>query len=109
MYARKKWLRMHKFSYRKFEIMKCEKGIRRKLNSEKPGVINKIVKNVKDINREGYGGLNKCVRRQDFKNSHGFKSVFMLRNVFFILLNLILSNFTLLGVPHSHMLSYGLY
>jgi hypothetical protein len=44
IYARKKWLRMHKFSYRKSEIVKCEKKIRREPGSEKPGIINKIKK-----------------------------------------------------------------
>jgi hypothetical protein len=69
---------MHKSSYRKFEIMKCEKGIKRELGNEKPGIINKIVKNVKNINREDYGNFNKYVRRQGSKNSYGFKPTFML-------------------------------
>jgi hypothetical protein len=54
---------MYRFSYRKSEIVKCEKGIRREPDNEKPEIINKIVKNVKNINREDYGGLNKCVKR----------------------------------------------
>jgi hypothetical protein len=63
IYARKKWFRMHKFSYRKSKIVKYEKEIRREPGSEKPGIMNKIVKNVKDINRKGCGGLNKYVKR----------------------------------------------
>jgi hypothetical protein len=43
--------------------MKYEKRIRRKPDNEKPGIINKIIKNIKNINRENYGGLNKCVKR----------------------------------------------
>jgi hypothetical protein len=109
IYARKKWLRMHKSSYRKFKIIKCEKGIRREPDNEKPGVINKIIKNVRDINRGGCEGLSKYVRRQGSKNLYGFKPIFMLRDTFFILLNLILLNLTLLGVSHFHVLSYGLY
>jgi hypothetical protein len=62
MYTRKKWLRMHKFSYRKSEIIKCEKGIRREPDNEKPGIMSKIIKNVKDVNREGYESFNKCVK-----------------------------------------------
>jgi hypothetical protein len=63
IYARKKLFRMHKFSYRKSEIIKCEKGIRRKPDSEKPGIINKIIKSIKDINRGDCGNFNKCVKR----------------------------------------------
>jgi hypothetical protein len=73
MYARKKWFRMHKSSYRKSKIIKCEKGIRRKPGNEKPGIMNKIVKNIKDINRRDCEDLNKYVKRQGSKNSHGFK------------------------------------
>jgi hypothetical protein len=109
MYARKKWLRMHRFSYRKSEIIKCEKEIRRKPGSEKPEIINKIVKNVRDIDRRGCGGLNKCVKRQGFKNLHGFKPAFMLRDISFTLPNLILLNLILLGVSHPYMLNYGLH
>jgi hypothetical protein len=100
---------MHKFSYRKSEIMKYEKRIRRKPGNEKSGIINKIIKNIKDINRKDCGGLSKCVRRQNFKNSHGFKPVPIFRDTSFILLNLILLNLTSLGVSHPYMLSYGLY
>jgi hypothetical protein len=53
---------MHKFSYKKSEIIKCEKKIIREPDSEKPGVISKIIKNVRNINREDCGGLNKCVK-----------------------------------------------
>jgi hypothetical protein len=42
--------------------MKCEKGIRREPGNEKPGIINKIIKNVRNINRKGCGGLSKCVK-----------------------------------------------
>jgi hypothetical protein len=100
---------MHKSSYWKSEIIKCEKGIRREPNNEKPGVINKIIKNIKNINRRDCGGFNKCVKRQDFKNSHDSKSVLMFRDISFILLNLTLSNLILLGVPYPHILNYGLY
>jgi hypothetical protein len=100
---------MHRFSYRKSEIVKCEKGIRREPGSEKPGIMSKIVKNVRDIDRGNCGGLSKYVRRQDFKNLHGFKPAFMLRDISFILLNLISLNLTSLGVPYFYMLSYGLY
>jgi hypothetical protein len=54
---------MHKSSYRKSEIIKYEKGIRREPDNEKPGVINKIIKSIRDINREDCGGFNKYVRR----------------------------------------------
>jgi hypothetical protein len=62
IYARKKWLRIYKFSYRKSEIIKCEKKIRREPGSEKSGVMNKIVKNIRDVNRRGCGDFNKCVK-----------------------------------------------
>jgi hypothetical protein len=62
IYARKKWLRMHKFSYRKSEIIKCEKGIRREPGNEKSGIISKIIKNIKNVNRGGCGGLNRYVK-----------------------------------------------
>jgi hypothetical protein len=77
--------------------------------------MSKIIKNVRDINREGCGGLDKCVRRQDFKDPHGSKDlhgskpVSMFRDTFFTLPNLTLLNLISLGVPHSYMLSYGLY
>jgi hypothetical protein len=54
---------MHKSSYRKSEIIKYEKELRREPNNEKPGIMSKIIKNVKDINRRDYGNLNKCVKR----------------------------------------------
>jgi hypothetical protein len=100
---------MYRFSYRKSEIMKCEKGIRRKSGNEKPGVMSKIVKNIKNINRRDCGDFSKCVRRQNFKNSYGSKPVLMFRDISFILLNLILLNLILFGVPYSHILSYSLY
>jgi len=81
--------------------------------------MSKIVKNIRNINREDCGGLNKYVKRQDFKNLHGFKPAPIFRNTSFILPNLILLNLTLLnltlpnlislGVPYPHVLSYGLY
>jgi hypothetical protein len=54
---------MHKFSYRKSEIVKCEKEIRQELGNEKSGIMNKIIKNVKDIDRRGCEGLSKYVKR----------------------------------------------
>jgi hypothetical protein len=63
IYTRKKWLRMHRFLYRKSEIVKCEKEIRREPGNEKPGIISKIVKNIRNINRKDYGGLNKYIKR----------------------------------------------
>jgi hypothetical protein len=63
IYAREKWLRMYKFSYRKSEIAKYKKEIKRKPGSEKPEIINKIIKNIKDIDRGDCGSLNKCVKR----------------------------------------------
>jgi hypothetical protein len=54
---------MHRFSYKKFEIMKCEKEIKREPDNEKPEIMNKIVKNIKNINREGCGNFNKYVKR----------------------------------------------
>jgi hypothetical protein len=109
IYTRKKWLRMHKFSYRKSEIVKYEKEIRRKPDSEKPGIINKIIKNIKNIDRRDCGNLNKCVKRQSSKNSYGSKSALIFRDISFILPNLISLNLTSLGIPHPHILSYGLY
>ena len=75
---------MHRFSYRKSEIVKCEKELRRESSSEKPGIISKIIENVRDIDRKGCGGLSKCIRRQGSKNLNGFKPAFMLRDTFFI-------------------------
>jgi hypothetical protein len=109
IYTRKKWLRMHKFSYRKSKIIKCVKGIRRELGSEKSGIINKIIKNVRDIDREDCGSLNKYIKRQSSKNPYGFKLAPIFRDISFILLNLILLNLILLGVSYSHVLNYGLY
>jgi hypothetical protein len=109
IYARKKWLRIHKSSYRKSEIIKYEKRIRREPGNEKPGIINKIIKNIRDINRRDCGGLSKCVKRQGFKNLHGSKSAPMLRDISFTLSNLILLNLTSLGVPYSYVLNYSLY
>jgi hypothetical protein len=43
--------------------MECEKGIRREFNNEKPGIINKIVKSAKNINRKDCGSFSKYVRR----------------------------------------------
>jgi hypothetical protein len=100
---------MHRSSYRKFEIVKCEKGIRREPGNEKPEVINKIIKIVRDIDRRGCGGLSKCVKRQGFKDLYGSKPVSIFRNISFTLSNLILLNLISLGVPHSHVLNYGLY
>jgi hypothetical protein len=37
MYAKKKWLRMYRFSYRKSEIMKCEKGDKAKALQRETG------------------------------------------------------------------------
>jgi hypothetical protein len=100
---------MYKFSYREFKIIKCEKKIRREPGNEKPGIISKIIKNVKNINRRDCGNLNRYVKRQDAKDPHGFKPIPMFRNISFTLLNLISLNLTLLGVPHSYMLNYSLY
>jgi len=71
--------------------------------------MSKIVKNVRDIDRRDCGGFSKCVRRQGSKNPHGSKSVFIFRDISFILLNLILLNLILLGVSYFYVLSYGLY
>jgi hypothetical protein len=100
---------MHKSSYRKFKIIKCGKKIRRESGSEKPGIINKIIKNIKNINRKGCGSLNKCVKRQSFKDPHGSKPAFMFRDISFTLLNLTLLNLILLGMSYSHVLNYGFY
>jgi hypothetical protein len=40
-----------------------KKGIKREPGNEKPGIISKIVKNVKNINRGDCENLNKCVKR----------------------------------------------
>jgi hypothetical protein len=71
--------------------------------------MSKIIKNVRDIDRKDYGSLNRCVKRQNFKNPHGFKPIPMFRDIFFILLNLTLSNLISLGVSHFYMLNYGFY
>jgi hypothetical protein len=63
IYAREELFRMHRSSCRKSEIIEYEKGIRREPGSEKPGIMNKIIKGARHINREDCGGLNKCVRR----------------------------------------------
>jgi hypothetical protein len=49
IYARKKWLRIYRFSYRKFKIMKCGKKIRQKPGNEKSEIISKIIENIRDI------------------------------------------------------------
>jgi len=89
--------------------MKCEKGIKREPGNEKPEIINKIVKNVKDINRKNCGNLNRYVKRQGFKNPYGSKPALIFRDISFILPNLTLLNLILLGMSHLHVLNYGLY
>jgi hypothetical protein len=54
---------MHKSSYRKSKIIKCEKEIKREPGNEKSEIINKIIKNVKDIDRRDCGDLSKYVKR----------------------------------------------
>jgi hypothetical protein len=54
---------MHKSSYKKFEIIKYEKGIKREPSNEKSKIISKILKNIKDINRKDCGNLSKYVKR----------------------------------------------
>jgi hypothetical protein len=100
---------MHKFSYRKSKIIKCEKGMRREPDNEKPEIINKIIKNIRDVNRRDCESLSKCVKRQNSKNLYGFKPTLMFRDIFFILPNFILSNLISLGVSYSYMLNYDLH
>jgi hypothetical protein len=40
--------------------------------------MNKIIKNVKNINQEDCGSFNKCVKRQGSKNLYGSKPAPML-------------------------------